>query len=123
MTESELPVGLMEFIRTTLPSYEAAVFLVVVARDPQRDWTTTELAAELGPEAMAYTDLFEKEGFLRRDAMDRVRLDPVSPERRALVAELLYAYDHRPVTLIRIMRSAALAKIRAFSASFRLKQD
>jgi hypothetical protein len=129
MVQPELPAGLTEFIRARLPTYEAAVLLVFVSRRPERSWSMAELAAELGlssisaPEVRHYVEHFTRVGLFRMDTAETFRLEAGTPELSEAMAQLRDAYDHRPVTLIRVMRSSANAKLQSFSDSFRLKRD
>ena len=128
LSESQLPPGLLQFIASSLPSYESAVLLVFVSREPGRDWKVEEIAESIGSDAISrreveqYLDHFERARLLRRTG-EGFRFDPASPELEQVVAELRDAYDHRPVTLIRIVRDFANARLRSFSDSFRLKED
>lgn len=123
MSEPALSPELIRFIQTSLPSYDAAVFLVCVARDPGRDWNLIGLATAVGMDPASVTDPVEhllKSGVLERTGEDTFR---VAEEARAVVEELRVAYDRRPVTLIRAIDAAARAKIQSFADSFRLKRD
>ena len=129
MNDSTLSPRLLAFIRGTLPSYEAAVVLVFASREPDRLWTLDELAARIGGGAVSTREL---EGFVGHFARTRLiewvdrdhfRFAPGSDDHAEAVAELRDAYDHRPVTLIRVVRGTANAPLQSFSDSFRLKED
>lgn len=129
MSESPLPPQLLQFIASGLPSYEAAVLLVFVSREPGREWRIEEIAGRIGSDAIPrreleqYVEHFERTRLLSRTADGVFRFEPASPELEQVVADLRDAYDHRPVTLIRIVRESAHARLRSFSDSFRLKED
>lgn len=129
VTEDDLPDGLVRFIRSTLPSYEATVLLVHIAREPARAWAMEELVAHMGPAfvsleaARRHADHFERCGLVKRLARDRYRYAPRTDELRARVDELLDCYQHRPVTLVRVAYAAANARIRSFSDAFRIRRE
>ena len=123
MSQPAFSPELIRFIQTSLPSYDAAVFLVCLSRDPGRDWSLDDLAAGLGLDLALVTthvEQFLKSGVLERSGEDSFRL---ATEARTVAEELRVAYDRRPVTLIRAIDSASRAKIQSFADSFRLKRD
>lgn len=128
MTETGFSAELLRFISTTVPTYPAAELLVFLTRDPGRSWTAEDLAqviplATLTNEALGdYLAHFERSGLLRRSA-DGYRYEPASEALRAAVAALVEAYDHRPVTLVRVVYTIATAKIQSFADAFKLKRD
>lgn len=129
MNDTPLPPRLLQFIASSLPSYEGAVFLVFLSREPDRQWTLDQLGARLGADAITRRELeeflghFERMHLLRRTGGESFRFDPGTPELAETVAELRDAYDHRPVTLIRVVRDSANARLKSFSDSFRLKEE
>jgi hypothetical protein len=129
MADVPLPPELIRFIQTTLPSYDAAVTLVFLSREPEREWTAETLTSAMGMGAGSVGDVrshlehFGRVGVLDRVREDAFRLVPASHEWGPVIEELRTAYDQRPVTLIRAIDSAARAKIQSFADSFRLKRD
>jgi hypothetical protein len=129
MSDVQLSPELIRFIQTTLPSYDAAVILVRVSRDPERAWTAEELAEAMGldarsaPEVRQLLDHFAQAGVLEIAGEGTFHLVPETGAMRAVVDELRTAYDRRPVTLIRAIDSASRAKIQSFADAFRLKRE
>jgi hypothetical protein len=129
MSDVQLSAELIRFIQTTLPSYDAAVMLVRVSRDPERAWTAEGLAGAMGldassaPEVRQLLEHFANAGVLEAAGEGTFRLVPETGDLRAVVDELRTAYDRRPVTLIRAIDSASRAKIQSFADSFKLKRD
>jgi hypothetical protein len=129
MTDSPLSQDLTDFIRSTLPTLQAAELLIVVARDPTRAWTPQALmesmpSSTLTREAASeFLRHFARAGLVRDQGDETFRFDPASEELRGVVAMLADAYDHRPVTLIRVIDSMSTARIQSFADAFRLKRD
>jgi hypothetical protein len=129
MSEFDLSPALIQFIAGALPSYDAAVVLVHVSREPEGVWTVERLVEVIGPESMEipaarrYMEHFARAGLLEVLREGEYRLGPQSDETRAIIEELRLAYDERPVTLVRAFDSAARAKIQSFADAFRLKRD
>lgn len=128
MAESDLSPALIQFIRGMLPSYDAAVVLVYVSRQPHDAWTVERLVGTIGVEsiepsaARQYLEHFVRSGLLQVLREGEFRFAPPE-ETRGVVQELILAYDERPVTLVRALDSAARAKIQSFADAFRLKRD
>jgi hypothetical protein len=125
MSERSLSAELVRFIQTSLGSYDAAVLLVCISREPDLGWTRERLAAALGMDSTAqpvseHVEQFLRAGVLEPEGETSFRL---APGFRDVVEELRVAYDRRPVTLIRVIDSVARAKIQSFADSFKLKRD
>jgi hypothetical protein len=119
---------LIDFIRTSLSSYDAAVLLVFMSRHPDRAWSLDEIVSDAGVGPLAPRVARQTLDDLARAGLiaaidDRFGYRPASEALRRLVDELRIAYDERPVTLIRIIDSAARARLQSFADSFKLKRD
>ena len=129
MSEAGFPKELLHFISTTVPTYPAVELLVFLAREPGKTWTPAEvvdgspLTALTAQAVGEYLAHFEVSGLLQRSPDGRFRYEPASEQLRTTVSALVEAYDHRPVTLVRIVYSIATAKIQSFADSFKLKRD
>jgi hypothetical protein len=124
--DNELPADLTRFIRSTIPSYDAAVLLLLISRDAEALWSADEIAQKTGlaREIVArYVDHFARAGLLVQTADGGCRFSCSSPELQEAVLALQKAYDQRPVTLVRVIYSSADDKIRSFADSFKLKRD
>jgi hypothetical protein len=123
-----LPRDLIDFLRDYVPSYEAAVFLVLAAKEPDRAWTAKEMAERLGGEAgsadlvRSFVEHFERKGLVRSNPDGSFRFIAENDALGKSVDDLRAAYERRPVTLVRVM-GALDAKLRSFSDSFKLKRD
>jgi len=126
MTERDLPEGLTRFIRSTIPSYDAAVVLLLLSRDPEIAWSVGQIAERTGLTSeivRRYSEHFTRAGLLVAVESDKFRFSCDSPELQDDIAALQQAYDQRPVTLVRFIYSSADEKIRSFADSFKLKRD
>jgi hypothetical protein len=129
MTEPPLSQELTDFIRSSVPAYPAADVLVRVSREPLRVWTPQAVVESVPPlnltpeAAREYLTHFVSAGLIRSEADGTFVFSPSSDALVRAVALLRDAYDHRPVTLIRIVASIATAKIQSFADSFKLKRD
>jgi hypothetical protein len=128
MTEAELPAQLIRFLRSTVPTYEAAVMLIVISREPARHWSAEDIVAQVPaiatPEAARqYVDHFAAAGVLRKLEDGTFQYQPASGDVEGAVSALTSAYAQRPVTLIRVIYSIATDKIQSFADAFRLKKD
>jgi hypothetical protein len=126
MNEQDLSADLIRFIYFAVPTYPAAVLLVLVSRDPGRHWTAEEVAGQMGSGIDAvrqYAAHFAGMGLLRTHEAGTFQYDPASEKLRKDVAKLVSAYDTRPVTLIRVIYSMPTAKIQAFADSFRFRRE
>ena len=126
MTNSQLPDELTRFIRSTIPSYDAAVVLLLVARVEERAWSPPEVAERTGLSREAaenHLEHFVRTEILARTTDGAYRFHPTSDSSRHAVIALHKAYEQLPVTLIRVIYSAADEKIRAFADSFKLKRE
>lgn len=129
MSDSQFSPELLQFIHAFLWSYDAAVILVFLSRDPERTWTVEEVLSAMGMDPGAaggvrqHVENFGKAGVLELTEEGGFRVVPVSHPSRAVVEELRMAYDHRPVTLIRAIDSATRSKIQSFADAFKLKRE
>ena len=129
MSDPQLSPELIRFIQTTLPSYDAAVILVFLSRDPERAWTLDQVTSAMGmgsestEEVRRHMGHFVHVGVLMLSEEGAFRLVPSSHPLRKMVEELRMAYDRRPVTLIRAIDSAERLKIQSFADSFKLKRE
>lgn len=125
---SDLPHDLIRFLRDVVPSYEAAVFLALAAKEKDRAWTADELAERMGGGAITaegvrgFVEHFERRGIVLSNPDGSFRLILEDDELGKVVDDLRAAYERKPVTLVRVMRSID-AQLRSFSDSFRLKRE
>jgi len=115
------------FLQRYVANVDAAEFLLLLAKDPQRAWLLDELRSHLAPETMLSEadmarclDALQYGALVTRDADKRVRYVP-SAAHDAHVALLARLYVERPVTLFRVIYALRDAKIKTFADAFRLR--
>jgi hypothetical protein len=127
VTEPPLAQELIDFIRSSLPSYPAAEVLIRVSREPGRVWTAQGVVESVPHQtieaAREYLQHFAGSGLMRKEPDDTFIFDPSTDALKDAVALLREAYERRPVTLIRTIASISTAKIQSFADSFKLKRD
>jgi hypothetical protein len=121
-------VSVRTFVGAYVDSIEFLRVLLVLAREPDREWSDVEVAAVVKlPVDVARTqlDLTCSRGLaIRIDvAPPAFRYHPRTDEFRQMVGELIDLDDHRPVTLIRLIYSRVPSSAQAFADAFRLRKD
>lgn len=118
------------FLRTAVPTVDAAELLLLLKREPERWWTAQEAAAALLPgatvseaDAARYFVSFQGNGLIAVAPDKRVQYRPGFAALDAYVRTLAQAYSERPVTLIRIIYALRDSKIQSFADAFKLKRD
>ena len=127
MHESELPNGVSRFITHHIHSVEQLEILLLLHQHPERAWSADAVARELriAPESagerledMARNRLFVRQGVSPKEyryGPENMKLDDTV---RGLAAE----YVKRRVTVINLIYSKPIDKIRTFADAFRLRQ-
>lgn len=116
------------FLRTVVPTVEAAELLLVLQREPGRWWSAAEAASVIESSA----SLTEADAAHHFSAFQANRLAAVGPDKRAQyrpadagvdahARTLEQAYRERPVTLIRMIYALRDSNIRSFADAFRLR--
>jgi hypothetical protein len=101
----QLPRALLDFVRHHVPTFQAAEFLVFLAGHRDRAFTAEEVVTLMRPESISVPDVREyvalfSGGGLVDASQGRFTFEPATPEQEACVAQLVAAYNERPVTLI-----------------------
>ena len=111
------------FLRTAVPSVDAAELLLALQREPDRWWSPLDAATALAEaDAARYFAVFQEVG-LRAVAPDkRVQYKPGSEELGGHVRTLEQAYRERPVTLIRVIYALRDSRIQSFADAFKLRR-
>jgi hypothetical protein len=100
-----LPSTLLEFIRASVPSFQAAEALLFFATNRDRDFSAEEIVVGMRPRLITvaavrdYAALFAARRLVT-ETNGRFRFDPASPDLMRAVSELSAAYNERPVTMI-----------------------
>lgn len=131
MTAPELPDHVRRLIRDCVPTLEALEIVLLMARDPGRDWSPHAVTRLIQPgegpitdsHVLAYLQSLAEHGVLVRQPGGAFAYQPRGPELVRAVEGLIVAYHQRPVTLIRTIYEAAdLRNIRNFADAFRLRR-
>lgn len=112
------------FLQSNIASVDAAEVLLLLYRNPDRDWTPADVLARLGPvlsepEVRTILDDFRAKGL----AAEPYRYLPASPELAAHVKTLALAYDERPVTLFRLIYALRQSGLQALADAFRIRRS
>src|SRR4051812_48401802 len=126
MQDPDFPEELHRLIEAAIPTVEAAELLLLLQRQPGREWTAEQLVHAIRPTVMSTADvakaieIFTARGLVETDAGSAVRYHPATPELESMVRRLAKVYDQRPVTLVRTIYTL---KIRSFADAFKIKKD
>jgi hypothetical protein len=114
------------FIKTTIPSVDAAELLLLFHSKPDSALTLDEAAGKLGP-GITTSDIADRlesyvgAGLLSMEG-DRYRYRSATPK-AGDVDRLAQAYQQRPVTLVRIIYALRDSKIQSFADAFKLRRS
>ena len=126
MIDSDFPEELCLFIKDTIPTIETAELLVVLSRDPAKEWKPEEITHEMRLSGIAESEvrkwlvLFRARGLVIENQDARFQYEPASAALASTVSALAKAYNERPVTLIRLIYSR---KLQRFADAFKLNKD
>jgi hypothetical protein len=114
----------LAFVQASIPSVWALELLLLVRRDPNREWRADALVRELRS-----TDTVVQDAVAALQSAGMVvgqdelyRFQPASPALETLVAETAKIYAIKPVSVIRAIVTAPNDKLRTFANSFKLKE-
>jgi hypothetical protein len=125
---AELPETLLRFIRRCVPTYQAAEVLLFFAAHPDRSYRPEEVVVAMRPTVVTvpavreYATLFVAHGVVREQE-GQFSYGPAERAIEEAIAELVHAYNERPVTLIGTIYRIADNKIQSFSDSFKFRED
>lgn len=125
---ADLPRALIRLLRTCVPTYPAAEFLLFIAAHADHARTPEEFVHAMRPAVIAlpavseYLTLFKTRGVVTEN-QGRYIYGPNSAEIDQGIKELARAYNERPVTLIAAIVHISDSKIESFADSFRLTED
>jgi hypothetical protein len=123
-----LPGSLLDFIHQCIPTLQAAEVLLFFAGHPDRSFKPEDVVVAMRPSSVTvpavqeYLERFLESGLIAVRP-DGYAYGPASPALERAIGELGRAYNERPVTLIAAIHRIADNKIRAFSDSFKLRDD
>jgi len=125
MQDLEFSEEFFHFLQASIPAVDAAELLLLYRGRPDAGFTADEAVRRLGPgvnlkAAEKYLELFEASGLLvRQDSRYRYRPESnLAPQ----VDKLALAYQHRPVTLVRMIYALRDSSIQSFADAFKLRK-
>jgi predicted ArsR family transcriptional regulator len=128
VAQEDLPDDVQKLIAEHITSIEQLEILLLLRSQPNAEWTAESVSEELRTSARAAAarlqDLHEH-GLLarRRDGeADRFRFEPSSGRSRA-VDRLATAYAQRRYTVIDLIFSKPIDRLRVYADAFRFKRD
>jgi hypothetical protein len=130
MEDADFSDEFCRFLRTTLPTVDAAELLLLLSRERERWWSPPEAAVALQPGASPseadvarYLGAFQAAGLIAVGPDKRVQYRPAHTGLEGHVRKLDQAYKERPVTLIRVIYALRDSSIQSFADAFRLKRS
>lgn len=123
---NEPSTAVCAFINAYVESIDLLRVLLLLAREPNRDWRVHEVAAAtiLSTEkVLAQLQRLNANGMITvaGDPPETYRYAPRAVEFDEMVQELIYLDDRRPVTLIRLVYARKSSSAQAFADAFRLR--
>lgn len=123
MTSAGIPEDVRDFVAAAIRSVEQLEVLLLLERDPDRDWSAGEVSAELRTQersAGAWLAQLETRGLLAENG-GRYRYAAREPE-RATVASLRRCYEVYRVRLIGLIFERQDDAIQSFADAFRIRR-
>lgn len=125
---SDLPGEVRRLITHHIESVEQLEILLLLYQQPERTWSREAVARELRLAPGSAAERLEgmlQDGLLRRqgDGQGEYQYAPRSPELDEAVRGLAAEYTLRRVTVINLIYSKPIDRIRTFADAFRLKKD
>lgn len=122
---SNLSEPIRELIRTHVDSVETLELLMLLQRSPDSYWTAAAAEQLLGMRpgtAEKRLDALVAAGLSMRGSQTiSYRYSPDDDEKREAVAALAAAYASQRVSVLNLVYSTNLERLKAFSGAFRLK--
>lgn len=124
MEDVQFTEPFFRFLQGNITSVDAAEVLLLLYRNPARDWSPAEVLARLGPvlsegEVRKILDDFRTKGLLS----EGYRYLPASAVLADHVKTLAMAYEERPVTLFRLIYALRQTGLQALADAFRLRRS
>jgi len=122
---NDFPPRIKQFIDDHLDSVTELELLLLLRSNPSCTWTAQEAGATLyaTTEAMALLmGGLSARGLLKSHDGDRFAYQPTTPELASLVDELADLYRQRRATVITLIYSKPMDKIRSFADAFRFRK-
>lgn len=116
---------LAAFVREHMRSVWAVELLLLLKRDPDRQWAAADLVRELRASMPLVSDnlqRFERSGLAVREEDDLWRYAPALPILDDLASQLERAYRERPVSIINII-AAPPDPVQGLADAFKFRGD
>lgn len=113
----------VEFARDCLGSIWTLEVLLILRRDPERQWHEQELEREVRGSPQIVREavgVLSRAGLAVVDA-ERWRFAPATPEIADIVAELAELHETKPILLAKAIFSSRSHRIRTFADAFRIR--
>ncbi len=128
MRASDLPEEVRRLIADHIDSVEQLEILLLLYQHPERTWSAEAVARELRVAAISAGERLEDMAFAgllaRKDGKPvEYRYAPTNGALADAVRGLSTAYSERRVTVINLIFSKPVDKIRTFADAFRLRKD
>lgn len=127
MTQENLPPALKQFIEQHIESVPQLEALLLLRREPEREWTAAEISKELYiPEEASATLLADLDRRGLATVMSpglRSTYRSRSEEENRLIDELANVYRERRVAVISLIYSKPLHKVQTFADAFRFSKE
>lgn len=123
------PEELTRFMNDQVESIDQLEILRVLGEDPQKEWDSIALAAEVQSEPQAvrgHLAAMQARGLLQTMATGGAlscRFGVANPELERVVGLLLRMYRERPVTMIKMVYRRTKDPLRDFSDAFRIRKE
>lgn len=125
MANEDLPDEVSRFIISFIDSVEQLNVLLLLYRDPSREWSAAEITSELrsteGSIGRRLEDLYSRQVLDVPKAFRHTYT--VREDLRGAVAQLEVAYRERPLRIIELIYSQPPMALRVFADAFRIRKD
>jgi hypothetical protein len=121
----DLPEGVRRLIADSIDSVEQLEILLLLQQHPERTWTAESVARELRVSPLSAGDRLEDlthDALVARVQGEEYRYAPETAALDEAVKGLATAYTERRVTVINLIFSKPVDKIRTFADAFRLRK-
>ena len=124
----DFPTDIQRFIEQNIESLAQLEALLLLRREPERQWEAVELAKSLYiPQEMAVSLLgdFGKRGFVTESPPEDVRYvyRSIDAETDETIDRLAAIYRERRVAVISLIYSKPINKVQTFADAFRLRKE
>jgi hypothetical protein len=124
----EFPADVAQYVRERVDSVAQLEVLLRLREDPQQAWTAEDVSQELKltrENAHEQLQLLVAQGVARVETghSDQFLYAPRDPALREVLDRLAAAYEQRRVTVITLIYSKPVDKVRTFADAFRLRKE